>query len=70
MSRENRYVVTQATIAAAAGIGICWFVAKYRHQIFRQLKSFVNYGNPLRNQEIHIITNVEECRPHMLKLKA
>ena len=70
MSEENRPVFTGATIAAAAaGIGVCLVVTKYRTQILKKLKRILNYNDPLRNQQIQVINNVEECRAVMRNLK-
>lgn len=70
MSQQNRSI-TGATIAtAAAGIGLCFVVAKYRTQIFKKLKLIVNYNDPLRNQQIQVVTGVEECRALMRNLKS
>lgn len=66
MSKENRPLFTGTTIAAAAGIGLCLVVAKYRTQILKQLKFF---SDPLRNQQIQVVSGVEECRILMRNLK-
>lgn len=69
MSEENRPHFTGTAIAAAAGIGLCFVVAKYRTQILKQLKCIINYNDPLRNQRIQVISGVEECRLLMRNLK-
>lgn len=70
MSENNRPVFTGTTIAtAAAGIGICFVVTKYRQQILKKLKFVINYKDPLRNQQIEVINNVEECRTIMRNIK-
>lgn len=69
MSKENRPPFTRTTVAAAAGIGLCLVVAKYRTQILKQLKCIINYNNPLRNQQIQVVSGVEECRILMRNLK-
>lgn len=70
MSEQNRTVFTGATIAAAAaGIGVCLVVTKYRTHILKRLKRILNYNDPLRNQQIQVINNVEECRAVMRNLK-
>lgn len=70
MSQQNRQLTGTAIATAAAGIGLCFVVAKYRTQILRKLKLIIDYKNPLRNQQIHVISNVEECRTFMRHLKS
>lgn len=70
MSEHNRPIVTGTTIAAAAaGISLCFVVTKYRSQILKKLKNIINYNDSLRNQEIQVISNVEDCRKIMRNLK-
>ncbi|XP_055323361.1 exonuclease 3'-5' domain-containing protein 2 isoform X2 [Sitodiplosis mosellana] len=70
MSEQNRPGFTTTTIAAAAaGIGLCFVVTKYRTQILKKLKIILNSSDPLRNQQIQVINNVEECRALMRNLK-
>lgn len=70
MTEQNRTVLTGTTIAVtAAGIGLCCLITKYRAPIFKQLRQIINYNDPLRNQEIQVINNVDECRTLMNKLK-
>lgn len=69
MSREDRPHFTGTAIATVAGIGLCMVVAKYRTQILKQLKNIINYKDPLRNQQIQVVTNIEECRLLMRNLK-
>lgn len=68
MNQQSRTISTGAAIASAAGIGLCFVVAKYRAQIFKQLKLVIN-NDPLRNQQIHVVSGIEECRVLMRKLK-
>lgn len=70
MAEQNRPLFAGSKIVTAGiGIGICLLVAKYRTPILKQLKSLINYNDPLRNQQIHVVTGVEECRSLMHKLK-
>lgn len=70
MSEQERPVFTGGKIAAAAaGIGVCLVITKYRTPILKKLKRFLNYNDPLRNQQIQVINNVEECRAVMRNLK-
>lgn len=69
MSQENRSFPSGATVATVAGIGICMIAVKYRTQILKQIKNIINYNYPLRNQQIHVLANIEECRSLMRNLK-
>lgn len=70
MAEQNRPAFPGTRIVTAGiGIGICVLVAKYRTPILKQLKTLINYGDPLRNQRIHVISGVEECRSLMHQLK-
>lgn len=69
MAEQNRpFFTSTKMVTAGIGIGICILFAKYRTPILKQLKSLVSY-DPLRNQQIHVVNNVEECRLLMHKLK-
>lgn len=70
MSQHNRQISGTAIVTAAAGFGLCFVVTKYRTQILRKLKCFINYDNPLRNQKIHVIDTVDGCRTLMRTLKS
>lgn len=70
MAEQNRPIFTGTKIVTTGiGIGICILVAKYRTPILKQLKSLINYSDPLRNQQIHVVSCIEECRSLMHKLK-
>lgn len=71
MAEQNRPAFMGSKIVTAGiGIGVCVLVAKYRTPIWKQLKTLINYGDPLRNQQIHVVSGVEECRSLMHQLKA
>lgn len=70
MSQENRPFSTGTVIAAtAASIGFCFVITKYRAPILNSLKFFMSYKDPLRNQQIQVVSSVEECRTLMRNLK-
>lgn len=70
MAEQNRSAFTGSKIVTAGiGIGICILLTKYRSPILRQLKSLFNYSDPLRNQQIHVVSGIDECRSLMHKLK-
>lgn len=70
MSQHNRQITGTAIVTAAAGVGLCLLVTKYRTQILSKLKCLTNYDNPLRNQKIHVIDTVDECRKLMRTIKS
>lgn len=69
MSQQSRSYLTGTAIATVAGISICLAIAKYRTQVLRNLKWILNYKDPLRNQQVQLISGVEECRSVMRNLK-
>lgn len=69
MSQENRPLLTGTAVATVAGIGLCMVVAKYRTHILKQLKNIINYNDPLRHQQIQVVSSIEECRLLMRNLK-
>lgn len=69
MILQEQIIFPKLALAAAAGVGIFLLFKKYRTQIWRQINSIVNYNDPLRNQEIQVVTDEEECETFMHKLK-
>lgn len=69
MTEGNRTILNKTAVATVAGIGVCFFVAKYRMQILYKLKTLLNYKDPLRYQRVHVVTSVDECRVLMQNLK-
>lgn len=70
MTEQNRTFFTGTKIVTAGiGIGVCILVAKYRTPILKQIKSLISYSDPLRNQQIHVVSGVDECRALMHKFK-
>lgn len=69
MSHDHKQLWNGKALATVAGIGVCFFVTKYRSQIWRKIKILFNYKNPLRNQQVHIVSNINDCRKLMRNLK-
>lgn len=45
-----------------AGIGVCYFVARYHARILKRIRLILDYRNPLRYQTIEVINNAEDCQ--------
>lgn len=70
MSYDKKQLWNGKALATVAGIGVCFFVARYRSQIWQKFKILLDYKNPLRNQQVHIVSNIDECRKLMRNLKS
>lgn len=69
MSNKSRSLVSTTLFASLAGIGVCYFVAKYHARILKRIRLVLDYRNPLRHQTINVVTNTEECGRVVKQLK-
>lgn len=67
MSDRNKNITT--AVVALAGVGVFYMLAKYRADIWRHIRALSNSRNRLRNQQVKIVNNAEECRNVMKNIK-
>ena len=67
MADKNKSILSTTALVATVGFGVCFVLT--RTGIFNKLKNLLNYRNPLRNQVIHIVNDVEECNKVIESLK-
>lgn len=68
MNKDTRSIV-KATLFASVGIGVCYIFLRHGKKIYRKLQIALDFRNPLRFQHVEIISNADECRQVMTKIK-
>lgn len=68
MSERNKNIT--AAMIALAGVGVCYMLAKYRADILQQIRLLRYFRDRLRHQQVHIVTNAEDCRKVVNILKS
>lgn len=68
MSDRNKNITT--AMVALAGVGVCYVLAKYRADILRQIRLLRNLGDRLRHQQVHVVSNAEDCQKIMKNLQS
>lgn len=69
-NKEHLSVWNPVTLATVVAIGFGFLVTKYRLQILSQLRKLLSLKDPLRNQQVHVVDNVDECRVVMRDIRA
>ncbi|XP_035897697.1 exonuclease 3'-5' domain-containing protein 2 isoform X2 [Anopheles stephensi] len=67
LTQREKTVVSTAVIAAV-GVGVLFVLSRYRRGIMSRLRA-LNQRDPLRDQQIHIINNTDDCRLIVEKLQ-
>lgn len=70
MSDEKKQIWNEKVLFPVIGIGVLFIGAKYRARIWRKMKILLNNDHPLRNQQVHVVNNVDECQILMRSLKS
>lgn len=60
--------ITTAVVAAGIGVGVLFVLGRYKKNIWQKLNRLIS-KDPLKNQKIHIVNNVDECRIVVEKLR-
>lgn len=69
MTDKSKGILSSTLVASLAGIGVCYFVAKYHTRILKKIRLVLDYRNPLRHQVIEVVNNAEDCLRVVNKLK-
>lgn len=67
---NNQFWYKKVALPTIAGVGVLFIAAKYRARLWRKVKILLNNNHPLRNQQVHVVNNVDQCQILMWSLKS
>lgn len=68
MNERGKNVLT-AALYTGVGIGLVYIIGKNRKILYEHLKRAWNFRDPLRNKDVRIVNNIEECRDVVKQIK-
>lgn len=68
MQQKHKIIVSTA-LFATLGISVLYVIRKYNGNIIHRLRRVLDYRNPLRNQQIEVLSNYDDCKTIVEKLQ-
>ncbi len=68
MQQKHKLMVSTALVATL-GISVLYVIRKYNGNLIHRLRRVLDYWNPLRNQQIEVLTNFDDCKKTVDRLR-
>lgn len=68
MQQKHKLIVSTA-LFATLGISVLYVLRKYNKNIIHRLQRVLDYRNPLRNQQIEVLNNFDDCKKIVERLQ-